>query len=161
MVRIQYMRERFSVTPCILSWESDGGPEKGTITRSRKNTWCNHKPLSQGYYCWRICVCVCVSNTVEPRYKEIRYNKPSYDKVILLVQTLYISLGFIFTLGWYSENPDMKVIIMVPRTSLQRGSAVHVCIRNRWKYWTFSYFLQGLRLWRRSKSYRHSLGQST
>ena len=40
----------------------------------------------------------CVANvneyTVEPRYKEVGYNKPSYNKVILLVPALYISLFF-------------------------------------------------------------------
>ena len=29
--------------------------------------------------------------TVEPRYKQVGYNKPSYNKVILLVPALYIS----------------------------------------------------------------------
>ena len=32
----------------------------------------------------------------KPRYKEVGYNKPSYNKVILLVPALYIS--FFFTL---------------------------------------------------------------
>ena len=32
--------------------------------------------------------------TVEPRYKESDITKPSYNKVILLVPTLYISLFF-------------------------------------------------------------------
>ena len=32
--------------------------------------------------------------TVKPRYKEVRYNKTSYNKVILLVPALYISLFF-------------------------------------------------------------------
>ena len=32
------------------------------------------------------------ATTVEPRYKEVGYNKPSYNKVILLVPALYISL---------------------------------------------------------------------
>ena len=34
------------------------------------------------------------TNTVEPRYKEVGYNKPCYNKVILLVPALYISLCF-------------------------------------------------------------------
>ena len=33
-------------------------------------------------------------STVEPRYKEVGYNKPSYNKVSLLVPTLYISWFF-------------------------------------------------------------------
>ena len=48
------MLERFAVTPCILSRESDGGPEWAlfiaTITLSRKNTWCNRKPLSHNIF---------------------------------------------------------------------------------------------------------------
>ena len=49
-------------------------------------------------------------STVEPRYKEVGYNKTRYNKVILMVPALYISLFF---LPWYN-----KVIFMVPRTSL-------------------------------------------
>ena len=52
--------------------------------------------------------------TVEPRYKEVGTN-PSYNKVILVVPALYISLGF-FTLIW--ETWYNKVIFMVPKTSL-------------------------------------------
>ena len=33
-----------------------------------------------------------LSGTVEPHYKEVGYNKPSSNKVILLVPALYISL---------------------------------------------------------------------
>ena len=36
-----------------------------------------------------------IQDTVEPRYKEVGYNKkPSYNKVILWVPALYISLFF-------------------------------------------------------------------
>ena len=37
-----------------------------------------------------------IQNTVEPRYKEVGYNKPSYNKVILLVPALYIYIYFFF-----------------------------------------------------------------
>ena len=30
-MNVTFMRERFAVTPCILSWESDDGPEKGPL----------------------------------------------------------------------------------------------------------------------------------
>ena len=33
-----------------------------------------------------------VTGTVEPCYKEVRYNKTLFNKVILLVQALYISV---------------------------------------------------------------------
>ena len=44
--------------------------------------------------------------------KRSDITKPSYNKVILLVPALYISLFF----------------IMVPRTLLYRGSTVYVCV---------------------------------
>ena len=39
-------------------------------------------------------VLIYIEHTVEPRYKEVGYNKPSYNKVILLVPALYIYIFF-------------------------------------------------------------------
>ena len=53
-----------------------------------------------------------INSTVEPRYKEVRYNKTLlFNKVTLLVPALYISV-FVY--------PDVmfKVIFMVPISSL-------------------------------------------
>ena len=140
--------QRFAVTPCILSWESDGGmsgPFQGHHHSLKKEyTWCNHKPslvymyifsLHHGnlqrlhnenitkitklshhkfahlvqnredictWSIWRIQYmfeCSCAQATIY----TIKWNLvikrsditiPSYNKVILLVPALYISLFF-------------------------------------------------------------------
>ena len=52
--------------------------------------------------------CCVRHNTVEPRYKEVGYNKTLlYNKVILLVPAPYVSLVCFLT--WYNEKPDITM----------------------------------------------------
>ena len=73
------------------------------------------------------------SYTVEPHYKEVGYNKTSYNKVILLVPALYISLFFC---------PDiMRNLIITRQISWSQGPRYKE-VPLYYHFFTFRYYLK-------------------